>query len=142
MVRILVLCTGNSARSQMAEGFLRSFDGRLEVFSAGTVPAPAVNPLSVRVMQEVGIDIARAQPKSVEQFLGQAFDFVITVCDDADRNCPAFSGRVGRRVHIGFQDPARAAGSPEDVLAVFRRVRDEIRTRLDEFYRREVLPLL
>jgi len=126
----------------MAEGFLRSFDGRLGVFSAGTVPAPAVNPLSVRVMQEAGIDIALARPKSVEQFLGQAFDFVITVCDDADRNCPAFSGRVGRRVHISFQDPARAAGSPEDVLAVFRRVRDEIRTRLDEFYRREVLPLL
>jgi len=126
----------------MAEGLLRSFDSRLEVYSAGTVPAPAVNPYSVRVMQEAGIDITRARPKGVEQFLGQAFDFVITVCDDADRNCPAFSGRVGRRVHIGFQDPARAVGSPEDVLAVFRRVRDEIRTRLDEVYRREVLPLL
>ena len=126
----------------MAEGLLRSFDSRLEVYSAGTVPAPAVNPYSVRVMQEAGIDITRARPKGVEQFLGQAFDFVITVCDDADRNCPAFSGRVGRRVHIGFQDPARAVGSAEDVLAVFRRVRDEIRTRLDELYRREVLPLL
>jgi arsenate reductase len=93
-------------------------------------------------MQEAGIDISRAQPKSVEQFLGQAFDFVITVCDDADRNCPAFSGRVGRRVRISFQDPARAVGSPEDVLSVFRRVRDEMRTRLDEFYRQEILPLL
>ena len=126
----------------MAEGFLRSFDSRLEVFSAGTVPAPAVNPYSVRVMREAGIDITRARPKGVEQFLGQAFDFVITVCDDADRNCPAFSGRVGRRVHVSFQDPARAVGSPEDVLAVFRQVRDEIRTRFDEFCRREILPLL
>lgn len=126
----------------MAEGHLRTFDSRLEVFSAGTVPARAVNPYSVRVMQEAGIDIARAQPKSVEQFLGQAFDFVITVCDDADRDCPVFSGRVGRRVHLSFQDPARAVGSPEDLLGVFRRVRDEIKTRLEEFYRLEVLPLL
>jgi arsenate reductase len=126
----------------MAEGLLRSFDSRLEVYSAGTVQAPTVNPHSVRVMQEAGIDVTRAQPKGVEQFLGQAFDFVITVCDDADRNCPAFSGRVGRRVRISFQDPARAVGSPEDVLSVFRRVRDEMRTRLDEFYRQEILPLL
>jgi arsenate reductase len=122
----------------MAEAFLRAFDSRLEVFSAGTVPAAAVHPKAVEVMQEAGIDIRGAHPKDVEQFLGRSFDLVITVCGDADRNCPAFSGRVGRRVHIGFEDPARAQGSPEEVLAVFRRVRDEIRARLFEYYLREI----
>jgi arsenate reductase len=133
-MRILVLCTGNSARSQMAEGFLRSFDSRLEVFSAGTVPAERVHPAAVAVMQEAGIDISAARPKSVEQYLGESFDVVITVCDDADCNCPAFAGRVGRRIHIGFEDPAKATGSPEEVLAVFRRIRDEMRARFLEYF--------
>ena len=93
-------------------------------------------------MREAGIEIGDTRPKSVEMFLGRPFDFVITVCDDADRDCPVFSGRVGRRVHISFDDPARAAGSPDEVLAVFRRVRDEIRTSLRQFYEREIQPLI
>jgi arsenate reductase (thioredoxin) len=135
--RILVLCTGNSARSQMAEGILRSLDPQLEVFSAGTEPASHINPNAVRVMQELNIDISQGKPKAVQQFLGQSFDYVITVCDDADKNCPRFSGKVGKRLHIGFVDPARASGSEEAVLTVFRRVRDEIKARFTDFYNRE-----
>src|SRR5215470_1350373 len=106
--RILVLCTGNSARSQMAAGFLKSFDSRLDVFSAGTQPAARINPHAVQAMREVGIDISAGVPKSVNQFTSQSFDYVITVCDDADKNCPNFSGKVGKRVHIGFIDPVAA----------------------------------
>ena len=141
-MRILVLCTGNSARSQIAEAFLRSFDDRLEVYSAGTVPSLFVNPHTIQVMREVGVEIGDTRPKSVEMFLEQPFDFVITVCADADRNCPVFSGRVGRRVHIGFDDPARTTGNPEEVAAVFRRVREEIRASLRQFYECEIKPLI
>lgn len=137
-IRILVLCTGNSARSQMTAGFLKSIDPNLEVYSAGTAPAPRVNPFAVRVMSEVGIDISGGVPKNVRQFLGQSFDFVVTVCDDADRNCPNFRGRVGRRLHIGFPDPARATGADEEKMTVFRQVRDDIRTRFRKFYDEEV----
>jgi len=140
--RILVLCTGNSARSQMAAGFLKSMDGRLELFSAGTAPAPRINPNAVQVMKEVGIDISSGVPKNVSKFLGDSFDFVITVCDDADRDCPNFRGKVGRRVHIGFIDPAKATGTPEEILAVFRKVRDEIRVRFSEFYKKDILPTM
>lgn len=136
--RLLVLCTGNSARSQMAEGFLRSFDSRLEVYSAGTRPAAQVNPLAVRVMSEVGIDITAGKPKSVDRFLGEPFDWVITVCDDADRNCPIFRGKVGKRVHVGFPDPARAAGSEAERLGVFRGVRDDMARRFRELYEQEI----
>jgi len=132
-MRILVLCTGNSARSQMAEGLLKAYDASLEVYSAGTHPAARVHPAAVEALREVGIDIGAAIPKNVEQFLNQAFDVVVTVCDDANEMCPVFLGRVGRRTHIGFEDPARAAGSPEDVLAAFRRVRDQIGKRLADF---------
>jgi arsenate reductase (thioredoxin) len=103
--RVLILCTGNSARSQMAAGFLGTLDPRLEIYSAGTAPAPKINPNAVRVMKEIGIDISNGAPKSVNQFLGQPFDFVITVCDDADKNCPNFRGKVGRRVHM-FTSPS------------------------------------
>ena len=140
--RVLILCTGNSARSQMAAGFLKALDSKLEVYSAGTAPAPRINPNAVQVMQEVGIDISGGVPKSVNQFLGQPFDFVITVCDDADKNCPNFRGKVGRRVHIGFIDPAKATGTPDEVLAVFRRVRDEIRARFADFYQKEIRPTM
>ncbi|UWX57145.1 arsenate reductase ArsC [Chlorobaculum sp. MV4-Y] len=135
---ILVLCTGNSCRSQMAEGFLRSFDAELEVFSAGTIPASEVHPLAVQVMREKGIDLSGSHPKSVEQFLSKPFDYVVTVCDGAKESCPLFTGNVKHRVHIGFDDPATATGSSDEVLAVFRRVRDEIETRFGKFYRETI----
>src|SRR5436190_17258427 len=127
--RVLVLCTGNSARSQMAEGVLKSLNARLDVQSAGTNPAARVNPLAIRAMREIGIDISGETTKSVQQFVSQSFDYVITVCDDADRNCPNFQGKVGKRVHIGFPDPAAASGTDEEKMLVFRKVRDDIRTR-------------
>jgi arsenate reductase (thioredoxin) len=133
-VRILVLCTGNSARSQMAEGILKSLDTRLDVQSAGTKPAARVNPHAIRVMKELNIDISGESPKSVQQFVAQSFDYVITVCDDADKNCPNFQGKVGKRLHIGFPDPAAATGTDEEVLAVFRKVRDDIRIKFTECY--------
>jgi arsenate reductase len=137
-VRILVLCTGNSARSQMTEGFLRSLDPALEVYSAGTNPAPRVNPFAVKAMREIGIEIGANTPKHVSQFVNQPFDFVITVCDDADKNCPNFRGKVGKRLHIGFPDPAKATGSDDEKMAVFRKVRDDIRARFQEFYAKHV----
>jgi arsenate reductase len=137
-IRILILCTGNSARSQMTEAFLKSLAPHLEVISAGTASAPRVNPFAIRVMREVGIDISQGTPKNVSQFLKQSFDYVITVCDDAEKNCPFFTGQVKKRLHIGFLDPAKATGSDEEVLAVFRTVRDEIKARFTTFYVSEV----
>jgi arsenate reductase (thioredoxin) len=136
--RALVLCTGNSCRSQMAEGFLRSFDPNLEVHSAGTEPAARVHPLAVQVMREVGIDLSAAKPRDVNELVDQPFDHVITVCGDADRHCPRFRGRVGKRVHIGFFDPARVQGTEDRVLASFREVREDIRARLYEYYEKEI----
>jgi arsenate reductase len=135
---VLILCTGNSCRSQMAEGFLRSFDSSLEVFSAGTKPALSVHPLAVKVMNEEWIDISRNMPKSVDEFLGRPFDYVITVCDGANESCPVFTGKVEHRLHIGFDDPAEATGTKEEILAVFRRVRDEINVRFRKFYNENV----
>jgi arsenate reductase len=137
-VRVLVLCTGNSARSQMSAGFLQSWSPRLEVYSAGTSPSPRVNPFAIRAMKEVNVDISGGQPKSVSQFLGQSFDFVITVCDDADKNCPNFRGKVGKRVHIGFPDPAKATGTDEQKMAIFRTVRDDIQKRFRGYYESEI----
>ncbi len=131
---VLILCTGNSCRSQMAEGFLRSFDKSLDVFSAGTKPAASVHPLAVKVMREEWIDISTHTPKSVDEFLNRAFDYVITVCDGARESCPLFVGKVEHRLHIGFEDPAEATGSKEEVLAVFRRVRNEINLQFRQFY--------
>ncbi len=136
--RILVLCTGNSARSQMTEGFLRSFDPALEVHSAGTQPAPRIDPFAVRAMKESGVDISSGKPKSVNQFNGDSFDYVITVCDDADKNCPLFRGKVGKRLHLGFPDPASATGTDAEKLAVFRQVRDAIQLQFKEFYEKEI----
>lgn len=136
--RILILCTGNSCRSQMAEGFLKSFDDNLEVYSAGTKPAEKVNPNAIRVMKEIGIDISNNYPKDVEQFVDQSFDYVITVCDNAKETCPVFIGKVGKQLHIGFEDPAEAKGTEDEVLAVFRKVRDEIKKDFYEFYLKEL----
>lgn len=133
-MKVLILCTGNSCRSQMAEGFLQSFDADLEVFSAGTAPAQRVHPLAVQVMLERGISLADHRPKSVDIFLDQPFDYVITVCGGANDNCPMFTGTVAHRLHIGFEDPAEATGSPEEVLTVFRTIRDQIETGFKEFY--------
>ena len=127
MKRVLILCTGNSARSQMAEALLRSMDATVEVHSAGTHPAERVHPAAVTAMSELGIDIAGARPKSVDQFLDQSFDCVITVCGHANETCPVFRGTVGRRLHIGFDDPAAVTGTEQEVLDAFRRVRDQIR---------------
>ena len=137
-MRILILCTGNSARSQMAEGILRTLDPRLEVYSAGTEPAARVNPFAVEAMRRIGIDISAARPKHVCEFLGQPFDYVITVCGEAERNCPAFTGEVRRRLHLGFPDPAAATGSDEEKLEVFERVRDAIREQFSAFYEKEL----
>jgi arsenate reductase (thioredoxin) len=131
-VRVLVLYTGNSARSQMAGGWLKHFGGgRFEIESAGTKPAEQVNPLAVRVMAEVGIDISAHCPKHLERFLTDQWDFVITVCDSANEACPYFPGGK-RRLHWSFEDPAAVQGTEEERLAVFRRVRDEIRERFSE----------
>jgi len=126
-MKILILCTGNSCRSQMAEGFIKHFAPEFEVYSAGTKPAERVNPNAIEVMREIGIDISKNYPKDVEQFINESFDYVITVCDNAKETCPIFSGRVGKRIHIGFEDPAEAVGSRDEVLSVFRKVRDEIK---------------
>jgi len=127
--RVLILCTGNSARSQMAEGWLRELGGgRFEVYSAGTRPG-GVRPEAVEAMREVGVDISAHRSKSVDEFAGREFDYVITVCDNARENCPVFPGKT-ERVHWGFDDPAASGGAWEERLAVFRRVRDEIGERL------------
>ncbi len=138
MTKVLILCTGNSSRSQMAEAFLKSFDPRLEVHSAGTRPADRVHHAAIKVMNEVGIDINSNSTKNVDQYLADSFDYVITVCDNARETCPMFTGRVGKRLHIGFEDPANAKGNEEEILKVFRRVRDQIRKRMLEFYKREL----
>jgi arsenate reductase len=118
----------------MAEGFLKSFDARLEVFSAGTRAEQRVNPYAVKAMAEAGIDISHQVPESVETYLKTDFDFVITVCDGAKEICPVFTGSVKNRLHIGFDDPADARGSEEEKMTVYRRVRDEIKEGFYRFY--------
>ena len=118
----------------MAEGFLKSFDKKLDVFSAGTKPADKVNSFAVKVMNEIGIDISNGVPENVEKYLKQSFDYVITVCDNAKETCPVFSGDVKKRLHIGFDDPADAVGTQEKIIPVYRRVRDEIGQAFRKFY--------
>ncbi len=131
---ILILCTGNSCRSQMAEGFIKSFDSELMVYSAGTNPSKQVHPKAIQVMKEVGIDLSQNYPKMVDQFLNEPFDYVITVCDNAKETCPVFIGKVGKQLHIGFEDPADATGTEEEILSEFRRIRDEIKNDFYKFY--------
>lgn len=118
----------------MAEGFLKSFDPALDVYSAGTKAAERVHPTAILVMKEIGIDLSACRPKKVEQFLSQPFDYVVTVCDHARETCPVFLGSVKHRLHIGFDDPAEAAGTEKEIIAVFRRVRDEIKRDFLQFY--------
>lgn len=126
----------------MAEGFIKSFDSRLKVVSAGTEPSGEVHPNAVLVMHEIGIDISQNRPKSVDQFIDQPFDYVITVCGGANDNCPAFLGNVKNRIHIGFDDPAEVTGQEEYVISEFRRIRDEIKLGFGEFYNNKIKPKL
>ncbi len=137
--RILILCTGNSCRSQMAEGFLKSFDRKLAVYSAGTEPELHVNPKAVEVMKEIGIDISDSFTKSVNFFTHKSFDYVITVCDDAKESCPVFLGQVEHRIHMGFKDPSKVKGSEQEILLAFRKSRDEIKEAFNEFYKKNIL---
>jgi arsenate reductase len=123
----------------MAEGFIKSFDLNIVVYSAGTNPASHVSSRAIQVMKEIGIDISQEYPKSVDQFLNDSFDYVITVCDYAKETCPAFSGKVTHRLHIGFDDPAEAFGTDEEVINEFRRVRDRIK---EQFYKWHQIILL
>ena len=130
--RVLILCTGNSARSQMAEGLLRHDAGdRFEAFSAGTKPSQ-VRPEAIAALRELGIDISGHRSKGVDEFRGQHFDYVLTVCDNAKESCPIFPGQT-IRIHRSFEDPAEVRGTEEQRLVAFRRVRDELRTYLSRF---------
>jgi arsenate reductase len=131
-IRVLVVCVGNSARSVMAEGLIRHKGGtRFEVHSAGTEPK-GINPLTVKILAEAGIDASWARSKSVNEYLGQEFDYVITVCDEARQACPVFPG-VHRSLHWGYEDPAEATGTEEERLAVFRRVFIQLGERINQF---------
>jgi len=133
-MKILILCTGNSCRSQMVHGFLQSFDKDITVRSAGTEPAKQINGTAVKVMKEIGIDISHHTPKMVDQYLNDEWDFVITVCGGAKEVCPAFIGKVKQRLHIGFDDPSHAIGTEEYIWSEFIRVRDEIKEAFIKFY--------
>lgn len=133
-MKVLILCTGNSCRSQMAHGFLQSFDSSLTVRSAGTMAAGRLNEGAVRVMAEVGIDISHHTSDPVEMYLGEEWDYVITVCGGANEVCPTFTGKVKSRLHIGFDDPSHATGTEEFIESEFRRVRDEIKESFYNFY--------
>lgn len=131
MKKVLFICTKNSARSQMAEGLVNhDFSGKIQAFSAGTEPS-TVHPLAIEAMKEIGIDITRQKSKSLEEFQDQAFDLVVTLCDQAAEACPVFFGGTRRR-HLGFPDPAAAQGSKEEKLNAFRQVRDQMRLRVRE----------
>jgi len=124
----------------MAQGFLQSFDKRLLIFSAGTEPAARINPIAGKVMKEAGINISKNKPRNVDQYLNEAWDYVITVCDDANESCPVFPGKVRNRIHMGFEDPSKITGTNEFILSEFRRIRDEIKNVFCEFYKKQILP--
>ncbi len=141
-MKILILCTGNSCRSQMAHGFLQHFDEKLTVRSAGTEPAKQVNQTAVKVMKEAGIDISHHTPKMVDQYINDEWDYVITVCDHANETCPIFMGKVKHRLHMGFEDPSHAKGSEEFILSEFYRIRDQIKNDFHLLYVEQLKPLL
>ena len=122
----------------MAEGFLIFFDNNLKVYSAGTKPTDQVHPKAIVVMAEIGVDLKDNYPKDVDKFLNQEFDYVITVCGGAKESCPTFTGRVKNRLHIGFEDPADATGTEEEILSEFRKIRNEIEHDFLNFYNKEV----
>ena len=133
-MKILILCTGNSCRSQMAHGFLQSFDSKLSVYSAGTKASGKLNPKAVEVMKDAGIDISHHTSDSVNKYLNDEWDYVITVCGGAKETCPIFSGKVKHQLHIGFDDPSDAEGTPEFIQSEFIRVRDQIKEAFYNFY--------
>ena len=137
-MNVLILCTGNSCRSQMAHGFLQSFDENITVRSAGTQAAGKLNAGAVKAMAEVGIDISHHTSDSVDMYLGEEWDYVITVCGGANEACPMFTGKVAQRLHIGFDDPSHTEGTLPFIESEFRRVRDEIKNCFYEFYIKEI----
>ncbi|MCX6228245.1 MAG: arsenate reductase ArsC [Bacteroidia bacterium] len=137
-MKVLILCTGNSCRSQMAHGYLQSFDSELTVCSAGTEASGRLNMKAVAAMKEDGIDISNHTSDSVSKYLDEAWDYVITVCGGANESCPAFIGNVKNRLHIGFDDPSHATGTDEFIWSEFIRVRDEIKKGFYEFYSKEI----
>jgi len=141
-MKILILCTGNSCRSQMAHGFLQSFDEKLTVRSAGTEPARQVNQTAVKVMKEAGIDISHHTPKMVDQYIKDEWDYVITVCDHANETCPLFTGKVKQRLHMGYEDPSHAQGTDEFILSEFYRIRDQIKNDFYQLYVEQLKPQL
>ncbi|PKP51998.1 MAG: protein tyrosine phosphatase [Bacteroidetes bacterium HGW-Bacteroidetes-1] len=141
-MKVLILCTGNSCRSQMAHGFLQSFNKNILVRSAGTEPAKQVNQTAVKVMKEVGIDISHHTPKKVDEYLKNQWEYVITVCDHANETCPLFMGKVKHRLHIGFEDPSHAIGSEAFILSEFHRVRDQIKNEFYKLYSEQIMPQL
>lgn len=122
----------------MAEGFLRSFDDTLEIYSAGTSPEKSVNPYSVKAMKEAGIDISSYKTNDVSDYTDKSFDFVITVCDNARKTCPVFKGKVNAKIHLGFTDPAEARGTEEEIFKEYREVRDEIKVTFRHFYNTKI----
>jgi len=141
-MKILILCTGNSCRSQMAHGFLNSFDEQLKVYSAGTEASGKLNSGAVKAMNEIGIDISSHTSDSVEKYLNDEWDFVITVCGGANEKCPAFIGKVKHRLHIGFDDPSHVVGTKEFIWSEFQRVRNEIKREFYNLYLEEMKPQL
>jgi arsenate reductase (thioredoxin) len=137
-MKILILCTGNSCRSQMAHGFLQSFDPALTVRSAGTQPAERVNPRAVKVMKEAGIDIGGHRSVHVDDYVGEKWDYVITVCDGAKEVCPVFTGEVKHRMHLGFEDPSDATGTEEYIMGEFHRIRDMIGLVFRDLYKNTI----
>lgn len=141
-MKILILCTGNSCRSQMAHGFLQHFDERITVRSAGTEPAGQVNQTAVKVMKEVGVDISHHTPEMVDQYILEEWDYVITVCDHANETCPLFMGKVKHRLHMGYEDPSHAKGTDEFILQEFYRIRDQIKNDFHQLYIEQLKPKL
>ena len=137
-MKVLILCTGNSCRNQMAHGFLQSFDPNLTVCSAGTEASGKLNHKAVEVMKEAGIDISLHTSNQVDIYLNDEWDYVITVCGGANENCPAFLGKVKHRLHMGFDDPSHATGTPEFIQSEYYRVRDEIREAFYKFWLNEI----